>query len=216
MPPTIDSYFARKVCINLDRRPDRWDAMLRKFAEHGILTVERLRAVDARSVSVPNHLSHLRPQDYACTMSHLSAVKQAREAGAGEVLIFEDDVFFDPDFLSRFPLFIGQLPSDWHMLFLGVYHFDEPLPVSPNIVRIQKALTAHAYAIRNSLFDEFIALNENPPAIVDRNNTLLQPRFNCYCFEPNLVGQEAGYSDLMDEEKPEKPLRYTFPIEGAW
>ncbi len=216
MPPTVDSYFARKVCINLDRRPDRWKAMLRKFAEQGISTVERLPAVDARCVSLPGHLSHLRPQDYACTMSHLTAVKQARAAGAAEVLIFEDDAFFDPDFANRFPAFISQAPPDWHMLFLGAYHLAEPVPVRPNIVGIRMALTAHAYAVRDSLFDEFIALNENPPAIVDRNNTLLQQKFNCYCFEPNLVGQEAGYSDLMDEEMPEKPLTYSFPIEGAW
>ncbi|MFP3711821.1 glycosyl transferase, partial [Paraburkholderia sp. SIMBA_009] len=57
--PTIDNTFARKVCINLDRRPDRWEAMQRKFAEQNILTVERLSAVDARQVTVPESLRHM-------------------------------------------------------------------------------------------------------------------------------------------------------------
>lgn len=216
MHPTVDSYFARKVCINLDRRPERWLSMQRKFAEHEISTVERLPAVDYKSTVVPQHLSHMRPQDYACTMSHLSAVRQAKESGASDILIFEDDAFFDPDFRARFPVFIAQLPADWHMLFLGAYHFVEPMAVAPNLVRAVRALTTHAYAVRSSLFDEFIAINTNPPAIIDRNNAALQQRFNCYCFEPNLAGQEAGYSDLMEEEMPVKPLTYPFPIPGTW
>ncbi|KVP67449.1 glycosyltransferase family 25 protein [Burkholderia ubonensis] len=214
--PTIDNTFARKVCINLDRRPDRWEAMQRKFVEQNILTVERLSAVDAKQVAVPEHLSHMRPQDYGCTMSHLAAVKQAKAAGASEVLIFEDDAFFDADFTARFPEFIAQVPDDWHMLFLGAYHFTQPIPVAPNIVKTVETLTAHAYVVRDSLYDAFIEINENPPAIIDRNNLVLQQTFNCYCFEPNLVGQESGYSDIMEEVMPEKPLTYSFPIPDGW
>ena len=216
MQPTVDNYFCRKVCINLDRRTDRWESMVRKFREQNIATVERLPAIDFRSTTVPPHLSHMRPQDYACTMSHLTAVRQAKAAGSPEVLIFEDDAFFDPDFHRLFPEFIAQLPPDWHMLFLSCYHFAEPVAVAPNIVRAVKALTCHAYAVRSSLYDEFIALNRSPSAIIDRNNTILQERFNCYCFEPNLVGQEAGYSDLMEQVMPAKPLTYPFPIPGDW
>lgn len=216
MQTTVDNYFAKTVCVNLDRRPDRWLSMQRKFAEQEITTVERLPALDCKSSPVPEHLSHLRPQDYACTMSHLAAVKLAKAAGLRNILIFEDDAFFDPDFRARFPIFIAQLPSDWDMLFLGAYHFAEPIPVAPNIVRAVKALTTHAYAVRSSLFDAYITINTNPPAIIDRNNVALQQQFNCYCFEPNLVGQESGYSDVMEEDMPAKPLAYPSPVQGTW
>lgn len=211
----LETCFARAVCINLDRRPDRWEAMQRKFAAENI-AAERLPAIDSKTTVVPAHLAHMRPQDYACTMSHLAAVRQAKADGIPNVLIFEDDAFFGPDFAGRFTAFFAQLPADWDMLFLGAYHFEKPVPVASNVVRIVKALTAHAYAVRASVFDAFIEINGNPPAIVDRNNTVLQRRFNCYCFEPNLVGQEAGYSDLMDEEMPEKPISYPIPPPGAW
>lgn len=213
---TLDSVFPYKFCINLDRRPDRWAAMRENFGRFGIHCVERLAAVDGKEIELPERLSHLRPVDYACTLSHLNAVKKAREAGAPSVLIFEDDCLFDPDFVLKFPEYMRQVPADWDMLFLGGYHFEMPLTVSENIVRAVKTLTAHAYAVRQTIYAEFIELNENPPAIVDRNNTILQKKFNCYCFEPNLVGQLAGYSDLMEEEMPEKPLTYGFPITGNW
>jgi GR25 family glycosyltransferase involved in LPS biosynthesis len=212
----VDHFFACKVCINLDRRPERWTSMQRKLEQAGIRTVERLSAVDGIRIEVPEAHRNLRPVDYACTMSHLAAVRQARERGAESVLILEDDAFFDPEFPARFAEYVAQLPDDWHMLFLGGYHFQPPMPVNSHIVRAVETLTTHAYAVRDSLYDEFIRLNEAPPRIVDRNNTVLQSRFQCYCFEPNLVGQEGGYSDIMESEMPEKPLHYSFPITGQW
>lgn len=213
---TLNSVFPYKVCINLDRRPDRWAAMLENFERFDIRSVERLAAVDGRDVVPPERFGHLRPVDYACTLSHLTAVKKARDLGAPSVLIFEDDCLFDPNFVAKFPEYARQVPADWDMLFLGGYHFEPPVAVSRNVVRAVATLTAHAYAVRQSIYADFIELNENPPAIVDRNNTILQKRFNCYCCEPNLVGQSAGYSDLMGEEMPEKPLAYNFPIDGNW
>jgi len=213
---TLDKVFPLKFCINLDRRPARWETMKVTFEQLGIQAVERLAAVDGESISVPERLKHLRPVDYACTLSHLTAVRRAQELGSSAVLILEDDCFFDPLFVEKFPHFMVQVPDDWDMLFLGGYHFEPPLPVSDNIVRAAMTLTTHAYAVRQSIYRAFIELNENPPAIVDRNNTILQKQFNCYCCEPNLVGQLAGYSDLMEREMPEKPLSYNLPITGRW
>ncbi len=213
---TLDRVFPQKFCINLDRRPARWAAMKENFARLGIQSVDRLSAVDGESIILPERFSHLRPVDYACTCSHLTAVKKALELGSPAVLILEDDCLFDPHFVKKFPLFMDQVPDDWDMLFLGGYHFEPPLPVSRNIVKAMMTLTTHAYAVRQSIYHEFIELNENPPAIVDRNNTILQKKFNCYCCEPNLVGQLAGYSDLMGKEMPEKPLTYSLPITGNW
>ncbi len=213
---TLDTVFPFKICINLDRRPERWEAMKANFERLGVRSIERLSAVDGESVIVPERLSHLRPVDYACTLSHLTAVKKASDMGSRSVLIFEDDCLFDPAFEEKFPEYMRQVPEDWDMLFLGGYHFEAPLPVSLNVVRALTTLTTHAYAVRQSIYADFIELNENPPAIVDRNNTILQKKFNCYCCEPNLVGQLAGYSDLMGKEMPEKPLTYSLPITGNW
>jgi GR25 family glycosyltransferase involved in LPS biosynthesis len=213
---TLDGVFPYKVCINLDRRPDRWAAMLENFERFGIRSVERLAAIDGKEVILPQRFRHLRSVDYACTLSHLTAVKKARDSDAPSVLIFEDDCLFDPDFVAKFPAYAQQLPADWDMFFLGGYHFEPPVPVSGNVVKAVVTLTAHAYAVRRSVYADFIELNENPPAIIDRNNTILQKKFNCYCCAPNLVGQSAGYSDLMGEEMPEKPLTYNFPIIGNW
>jgi hypothetical protein len=125
-------------------------------------------------------------------------VRQARDAGVSSVLIFEDDAVFDPQFKEKFAAFIQDLPADWDMLFLGALHKDEPIVVSEHIARITKANSTFAYAIRNTVFDAFIELNSRAENVLDMNSYVLQERFTCYCFMPNLVWVESEYSDVQN------------------
>src|ERR1700757_3327843 len=42
-----------RVCINLDRRPERWKRMDSRFSEFGLLPVERFSAVDGLKMPIP-------------------------------------------------------------------------------------------------------------------------------------------------------------------
>ena len=46
----LSKYFDKKFCINLDRRPDRWDIVSDEFNKWGIKDVERVSAVDGKTV----------------------------------------------------------------------------------------------------------------------------------------------------------------------
>jgi glycosyl transferase, family 25 len=188
--------FPLKVCINLDRRPERWQRMQRAFAAQGIESVQRFSAVDGKDVVLPSNWIHT-PGAYGCLDSHVRVVREARDAGVSSVLIFEDDAVFDPQFKEKFAAFVQELPSDWDMLFLGALHKDEPVRVSEHISRITKANSTFAYAIRNTVFDAFIELNSRAEHVLDMNSYVLQQRFNCYCFMPNLAWVEAEYSDVQ-------------------
>jgi GR25 family glycosyltransferase involved in LPS biosynthesis len=157
--------------------------------------VERFAAVDGTQLELPPGFPGP-PGAYGCLLSHLAVVKQARENGMPDVLIFEDDAFFARGFDVRFSRYMGQVPGDWDLLFLGGNHSIEPLTISRNVVHVSSTLTSHAYAIKNTAYDYFIRYNENFPNIFDINNTHLQKIFRCYCFRPNLVGQEQGLSDI--------------------
>lgn len=189
--------FPLKVCINLDRRPERWQRMQRAFTAHGIESVRRFSAIDGNETVRPPHWTHT-PGAYGCLESHLRVVREAHDAGVSSVLIFEDDVVFDPQFKEKFATFIQELPADWDMLFLGALHKDEPVKVSEHIGRITKANSTFVYAIRNTVFDAFIDLNSRAEHVLDMNSYVLQERFNCYCFMPNLVWVESEYSDVQN------------------
>jgi len=114
------------------------------------------------------------------------------------VLIFEDDVVFDPQLAERFDDYFERLPRDWHMLYFGALHKDEPIRISDNIVRITRANSTYAYALRDAVFDEFIELNSRAETVLDDSSFTLQRQFNCYCFTPHLAWVETDYSDAQN------------------
>lgn len=191
------SLFPLTVCINLDRRPERWQRMQHAFADQGIDSVRRFSAIDGNETVLPHGWLHTTGA-YGCLLSHVQVVREARDAGVPSVLIFEDDAVFDPHFKEKFASFIQELPDDWDMLFLGALHKDAPTKVSEHVARITKANSTFAYAIRNTVFDAFIELNSRAEHVLDMNSYVLQERFNCYCFMPNLVWVESEYSDVQN------------------
>ena len=194
---TLDDLFPLKVCINLDRRPERWQRMQSAFVDQNVESVQRFSAIDGNNTVLPHHWVHTAGA-YGCLLSHVNAVGEARDKGLSSILIFEDDVVFDPQFKEKFATFIQELPDDWDMLFLGALHKDEPVMVSEHIGHITKANSTFAYAIRHTVFDAFIELNSRAEHVLDMNNYVLQERFNCYCFMPNLVWVESAYSDVQN------------------
>jgi len=206
--------FAKIVCINLDRRPDRWRRIQAELARHGFEPVERFPAIDGEVVEKPVHWTHTAGA-YGCLLSHVQVVSEARDSGAPNVLIFEDDAVLDPEFENKFARFIKEMPGDWDILYFGALHKDEPVKVSEHIGRITKANSTYAYALNRTIFDEFIALNAQAEHVLDMNSYLLQQRFNCYCFMPNLAWVEAEYSDVQNRLERHWYLEKSLVLFGA-
>ena len=193
----LNQFFPHQVCINLDTRPDRWERINARFAEHGLSNVVRFPAVDGNEV--PPSWKHS-PGAYGCLRSHLAVVEQARDQSRDSVLIFEDDAVFDPQLNTRFAAFAKQLPGDWDMVLFGGLHGKPPQQVSANVVRITYTLSTYAYAMRHTIYDAFIDLNRRAATVLDENTRSLQDQFNCYCFMPHLAWVEDDYSDVRHEK----------------
>jgi len=196
---SINQVFPDKVCINLDRRIERWRHMQQKFQRHGIDAVQRFVAIDGETSTIPTSWPGT-PGAYGCLRSHVEVVREARRLGLSSILIFEDDVVFDDQFEQKFSDAIRQLPADWDMLFFGALHKDELIKVSDNIGRITQSNSTYACALRDTVFDAFIELNSKDNEVLDVNSLVLQKEFNCYCFLPHLAWVEAAYSDA--QQKP--------------
>ena len=195
----INQLFPHKVCINLDRRSERWRQMQDKFYQHGIHSVQRFAAIDGDAATIPASWPGT-PGAYGCLLSHLEVVREARRRGLPGILIFEDDVVFDDQFEQKFSEYIRQLPADWDMLFFGALHKDELIRVSDNLGRITQSNSTYACVLRDTVFDAFIELNSRGDEVLDVNSLVLQKQFNCYCFLPHLAWVEVAYSDA--QQKP--------------
>ncbi len=211
---SLNETFPHIICINLDRRPDRWLRMQQEFARYGIHSVQRFPARDGDTVTKPDGWSHTAGA-YGCLLSHLEVVNEARELNVPSVLIFEDDAVFDPQLRDKFSKFIKEVPADWDMLYFGALHKDEPVKVSEHVARITKANSTYAYALKNTIFDAFIELNRKAEDVLDMNSYILQQRFNCYCFMPNLAWVETEYSDVQGRLERHWYLEHSLVLFGA-
>ena len=210
---SINQLFPDKVCINLDRRLERWRAMQHKFQQHGIHAVQRFTAIDGETLKIPTGWSGT-PGAYGCLLSHLEVVREARRLGLPGILIFEDDVVFDYEFDRKFSHSIRELPADWDMLFFGALHKDELIKISDNIGRITQANSTYAYALRDTVYDAFIELNSKGNEVLDVNSLVLQKEFNCYCFLPHLAWVEDDYSDAQQKQVHHWYLRESLVLFG--
>ncbi len=101
---TIDKAY----CINLERRPDRWELASNEFSKHS-LTVERFSAIDWKDFKISY------PSDNAnngCTLSNYFLIERAKLLGLDTVMIFEDDVELHPEFNSILETALTQLPEN--------------------------------------------------------------------------------------------------------
>ena len=210
----INEIFPHKVCINLDRRPERWNDMRAKFERCGIRDVRRFTAVDGQTTVVPLDWRDS-PGAYGCLRSHLEVVEEARKLGWPSVLIFEDDAAIDPRLQENFSSYYPQVPSKWDMLHFGANHMSAPLAVSENVVRITSANSTFAYALNRSVFDSFIELNRRALTAVDLNNRTLQTEHACYCFTPHLAWVEDVSSDVQVRHKYHWYLKESLVLHGS-
>jgi glycosyl transferase family 25 len=207
-------FFPDRVCINLERRPERWDRVQTRFAAAGVGAVERFPAVDGRGVGVPASWLYSAGA-YGCLQSHLDVVREAREQKRESILIMEDDVVFADGFHEKFQERVRGLPPDWGMLYFGCLHYEPPEPAAPGIARLRLSFSTFMYAVRRTVYDAFIFLNQRGRYPVDRNNLFLQKRFPCYCFMPHLAWVDDSYSDAQGVPCTHWYIRDSMALGGA-
>src|SRR5215510_10502264 len=165
-PPDLNHIFPDKVCINLERRSDRWRRMLARFAQHGITNVTRFEAVDGLNTAIPPSWDDF-PGSYGCLQSHLRVIENAHQNRNSSVLIIEDDVEFHPEFRHLFSQSIKQLPDDWDMLYFGALHGEPLTPVTEHIARMTHSLSTYMYALKHTIYEAFIDLNRQALTVLD-------------------------------------------------
>ncbi|WP_152097269.1 glycosyltransferase family 25 protein [Lacipirellula parvula] len=203
--------FDRVVCINLDRRPDRWKEFIDQLSaiEWPFADVQRFRAIDGDRVGSPDWVQ-CGNGAWGCFMSHLRILEEALLDGVTSLLILEDDLCFAPDFRQRAMEFLGRVPSNWDGLLLGGQHLMRPHYVSDGVVRVLNGNRTHAHALQGryirAAYQHLCNFAEHllaPSHHVDhRLGTLhLRGDYNIYAPNPWLVGQAAGSSDITGREE---------------
>lgn len=189
-------YFDKVYCINLDRRPDRWDNVKLEFDKWGINNVERYSAIDGKTIE---NESHLLDGEIGILQTHYDIIKKCKEEKLNNVLIMEDDVYFTEEIL-KFDEYMGHVPNDWDMIYVGGNHTygHPPEKVNDKIIRLNNTVAIHCVAIKNTIFEPLISMAPRRKKQIDGYYAQVQKSFNCYGFTPNVAMQIQGFSDIQN------------------
>ena len=184
-------FFDRIYCISIEERRDRRQAAMRQFNKVGL-------ADKVEFVIVKRHPQNVEQGMYE---SHMTCLRKGLEAGAGCIVVFEDDVFFDRFDAGRFyecTRFLSSHP-DWKVLLLGGLIRSSKKTTSPCVQKVRYQSLAHAYAV-NRPYAETLAYTPWQGIIID---TLFRPltdhiyaAYPMFAFQNNLPSDNDKYRYL--------------------
>jgi hypothetical protein len=177
-------FFDRIYCISLEERTDRREEAKIQFSRVGLL--ERVEFALVR-----RHPSDCEQGIYE---SHMACIGNGLQAGAGNILIFEDDILFER--FSRSALkncvdFLSGL-SEWNVLFLGCLVKSSKKTGNPNVLRVRYRSLAHAYAVSGKFAKVLI---EKPWQGLAFDAMLSTFEKGCYAVYPSMAFQSSSPTD---------------------
>lgn len=177
-------FFDRIYCISLEAREDRRKAAAESFVKVGLTG-------KVEFVLVKPHPHNIEQGMYE---SHMTCLKKGLEAGAGNIVVFEDDVIFDrfdPEHFARCTTFLAEHP-DWKVLLLGALIRSSRKTSNPFIQKVRYQSLAHAYALNRS-YAETLAYRPWQGIVID---TLFRPlQDDLYAVYPMFAFQNDFNSD---------------------
>lgn len=156
-------FFDRIYCISLEKRGDRRRAAAESFAKVGLTG-------KVEFVLVRPHPSDIEQGMYE---SHMTCLRKGLEAGAQNIVVFEDDVIFDrfdDEHFKQCTKFLQANPG-WKVLLLGALVRSSSKTINPFIRKVRYQSLAHAYAL-NRPYAETLAYQPWQGIVID---TIFRP-----------------------------------------
>ena len=199
---SLNQYFDKVFVINLDRREDRLNKISRKLSYFKI-EAQRFPAIDGLTLNLdlPEFIpgKGMLENNFAvgCLLSHLEVVKLAKSKGYKKILILEDDILISENIDNTIKL-ITELPN-WKLLYLGASQYDWKVNYfSEHFYFCKDTLGTFAYALDESIYDDFIEEVQKLDKSIDNILANLQKKNSgfCFTFYPNVISSDVTESDI--------------------
>lgn len=207
---TLTDLFDFSCCINLDRRPDRWEESTQEFSKWGLNNISRIPAIDAQTLPTTypdvykkyNSTQHRSLGNLGLILTNLQILEYAKEQKFSQILIMEDDVCFTPE-VNNIESLMSYVPNDWDMLYVGGNHNyhdkhrrAQPIPVNDHVIKCQHTFTTHCYAVKSHMYDVLVSKLSKLGGPIDVIYTDIQKEYNVYSIHPSVAKQREGFSDI--------------------
>ena len=160
--------------INLIRRTDRKNEMIKKLNDACISKYYFLDAYDGQNSTISDNFYKLKkkynfpivtPGHFACLLSHIKAIKLAINNNYDYVMILEDDVFLCDDFLNKLN---NLMVPTFDMMYLGgITSKKKNFSTNWAFANGNKIMGAYGYIICKNIFNNIIIGLEKLEEYVD-------------------------------------------------
>ena len=198
----LNDIFDNVYCINLERRPDRWE-QFKKLWDPMEVKIERFLGVDSENL---NYADDSYRTDYhhniasiSCALSHIQVLERALYCKQKEILVLEDDAQPCADFLEKFKVAYNELPENYNFCYIGGTNMTAPKNFSEHLGIATSTKSTVAYCIKTDfapLLIKNIKHNIDNFA-VDEIYENMQSKNDFYVCSPRLMHQYESYSDIV-------------------
>jgi GR25 family glycosyltransferase involved in LPS biosynthesis len=203
---TVNEFFGKVYYINLDKRRDRRECMVKALAANGITAV-RMPALNGNKWGWKSDQYNPPLKAFegvaGGTSTQITILRKAILNEVPSVLILEDDCEFVTHFAEKFRDWSVHVPKDWDLLYLGGLNGKGSYVkgIEEHVVSVTGMMSTHAYAVNgkalskvyNTMYGGFPYLRES----ADGYLRILQEELNAYAFNPPMVWQKADHSDIQ-------------------
>ena len=204
--------FDKIYYLNLDSREDRKNRIEDHFNKFKItaeripgtvITPEQVNDYNKGMVLDEYNLG-LAPARIGCAVTQLKAIQAAKDAGAKNVLIFEDDAFIFEEHIEALKEALKELEylPKWDMLFLGANVLSPIHQIAPHVGKMTGAYCAHAYVVNAHFFDKMLEYKYEQFKAYDEYifNEMRNPNYNIYAVLPIIATQYESYSNIEGKD----------------
>jgi len=205
------------IVISLKRAPDRREKMQQQLSKLNIDAVI-IDAVDGQNLSEEekNKKLHLpggyrfgeifKPGEIGCTMSHINALRMAKEKSWSHLIVLEDDIVLAEDFEKRIKFLFKIIPSNWEHIYLsGIPRFGLNKPPTLSFMNVVPSIFTEctlSMIIRDTAYDKIIDyLNKFETTTDDSYNYLIRSgQLTSYTFYPFVTYANDNFTYIWDHK----------------
>lgn len=204
----VNKYYDKIYCLNLDRRPDKWDIVKEKFDKLNINAV-RYSAIDGNELSqeILSKYNKINKYEIGCMLSHYNIIKNAKKNNYKRILILEDDICFAENFNEKFNKFISNIPNNYKLLYLGAtQHNWKDIEYENEFYYAEGTDGTFAYSITSKLYDTILNTDEVNNKPIDYKLWDIQKNFykECFVCYPNIIIADVSDSDIREARNNEE------------
>ena len=180
-------YFHKVYCVSLKDRKDRQEEAISEFLKVGLFSRVEFLLVE----------KHPADREQGIYESHMACIRKGLDAGAGNILIFEDDIVFDrfsPATLRNCVDFLANCPG-WNMLSFGCMVKSGRRTRNRSILKIRFRSLCHAYVLNRPFAETIIRTPWNKVPLDDMFRDLQDE--DTYAVYPAFAFQSNSPSDNL-------------------